>query len=121
MRKNVIATFKNERMSVTTKKNLAEIDFLDVTFNLPTGKYYPYNKPHDAALYIHAKSNHLLSFAKQLPKWVNKTISDLSCDESTFNNAKVTNELVLKHSGYKCEMKYDQKPSKRRNRNKTYI
>ena len=72
MRKNVIATFKNEGMSVITDINLAEIDFLDVTFNLLTGKYYPYNKPNNAALYIHVKSNHLLSFVKQLPKMVNK-------------------------------------------------
>ena len=35
---------------------------------------------------------------------VDKTISDLYCDESTFNNTKVNCELVLKHSGYKSEI-----------------
>ena len=46
----------------------------------------------------------------------NKIISDLSCDESAFNNAKVTYELALKHSRYKSEIKYDRQPSARRNR-----
>ena len=37
------------------------------------------------------------SIVKQLPKMVDKRISDLSCDEIAFNNAKVTYELALKH------------------------
>ena len=36
-----------------------------------------------------------------------KSNSDLSGDESAFNNAKVTYESVLKHSGYKREIKFD--------------
>ena len=47
-----------------------------------------------------------------------KSNSDLSGDESAFNNAKVTYESVLKHSGYKREMKFDRQPSTRRNRNR---
>ena len=34
-----------------------------------------------------------------------------------FNNAKVTYELSLKHSGHKSKMKFDRQPSTRRNRN----
>ena len=87
--KNIITIFENERLSITIETNLAKTDFLDVTFNLSTRKYYPYNKTSNSSLYIHAKSNHLPSIVKQLPKMVNKRISDLSCDESAFNNAKV--------------------------------
>ena len=43
---------------------------------------------------------------------VNKRISDLSCDESSY-------ELTLKHSGYKSQMKFQQ--SARRNRNRKII
>ena len=39
----------------------------------------------------------------------------------TFNNAKVTYELVLKHSGYKREMKFDRQLSTRRNKNRKII
>ena len=72
-------------------------------------------------VYLHAKSNHPPSFIEQLPKIVNKSISELSFDESEFNNAKVIYKLALKHSGYKSEMKFDQKPSTRRNRNRKII
>ena len=34
MRKNIIALFKNEGLSITIETNLFETDFLDVTFNL---------------------------------------------------------------------------------------
>ena len=74
---------------------------------MPLSTYYLYNKTNNAPHYIHAKSNHPPSIVKQLPKMVNKTISDLSCDENTFNNAKVTDEVALKHSGYESEMKFD--------------
>ena len=37
---------------------------------------------------------------------VDKIISDLSYDENTFSNAKVTYELTPKHSAYKSEMKF---------------
>ena len=43
------------------------------------------------------KSNHPSSIVKQLPIIVNKRISDLSCDENSFNDAKVIYELDLKH------------------------
>ena len=51
----------------------------------------------------------------------NKRISDLSSDESAFNNAKVIYKLALKHGGHAGEMKFDQQPSTRRNRNRKVI
>ena len=36
MRKNIIALFKNEDLSITMETNLFETDFIDVTFNLAT-------------------------------------------------------------------------------------
>ena len=112
-------------MSITVDTNLVETDFLDVTFNLSTPKYYPYNKANNAPLYIYANSNHPFSIVKQLPKMVNKRMSDLSCDEAkhliTFDNAKVTYELALKHSGYKSKMKFDRQPSTRRNKMKDHL
>ena len=48
LKKNIITTFKNEGLSITIETNLAKTDFLYVTFNLSTEKYYPYNKPSNA-------------------------------------------------------------------------
>ena len=40
MRKNIITLFKNEGLGITIDTNLIETDFLDVTFNLATGKFF---------------------------------------------------------------------------------
>ena len=72
LRKKVIATFKDEKLSITTDTNLDEKDFLDVTFNLKTGKYFPFRKPNNNRLYINCKSNHPPPIIKELPKMVNK-------------------------------------------------
>ena len=54
IRKDIISVFKNEYLSIAIKINLIEIDFLDVTFNLLTGTYFPFrkvnNKNHKRAL-----------------------------------------------------------------------
>ena len=40
MRKNIIALFKNEGASITIENNLFAAHFLDVTFNMVTGKFF---------------------------------------------------------------------------------
>ena len=51
-RKKIIALFKKEGLNITIETNLAKTDFLDVKFNLVTGKYVPYCKPNSDPLYI---------------------------------------------------------------------
>ena len=46
--------------------------FLDVTFDVSTGKYKPYRKPNDDPLYINKHSNHPPSILRQLPTSINK-------------------------------------------------
>ena len=40
MRKNIIGYFKEEGLTITTDTNPIETEFLDVTFNLATGKFF---------------------------------------------------------------------------------
>ena len=42
IRKDIIALFKSEGLSVTTDTNLIETDFLDVSFNLEMHNFFPY-------------------------------------------------------------------------------
>ena len=42
IRKDTIALFKEEGLSITIEINLIETGFLDVTFNLATKKYFPF-------------------------------------------------------------------------------
>ena len=58
--KNIIALFK-EGLSITIDTNLIETDFLDMTFNVATGKFFPFRrKPNNVTLFINVKSNHPL-------------------------------------------------------------
>ena len=58
LRKDMISLFKDEGLSIAIDTNLIETDFLDVSFNLNTGKYFPFKKPNNTPLYIHSKSNY---------------------------------------------------------------
>ena len=71
IRKDIIALFKKEGLSITIETNLIETDFLDVTFNLAANKYFLFRKANNTPLYINAFSNHLPTI-KQLPKFINK-------------------------------------------------
>ena len=97
-------------------------DFLDVTFNLKNGKYYPFRKSNNEPLYIHAQSNHPPSIIKEIPNMINKRISEISCDEEQFEKAKPMYEKALENSGYKAKLKYVPKaPNPRRNRKSQII
>ena len=122
LRKDIISLFKDEGLSITIDTNLIETDFLDVSFNLNTGKYFPFKKPNNTPLYIHSKSNHPPSIIKQLPSMTNKRISSLSCDEIEFNKAKITYKTALKNSGYKVTLKFEKTfQNTRRNQNRKVI
>ena len=47
VRKKVTQFFQYHQLKVTVDTNLIQTDFLDVTLNLSTGRYWPYRKPND--------------------------------------------------------------------------
>ena len=106
LRKKHNCYIPKRRFEYKIETNLVETDFSNVIFNLSRGRYWPCNKRINTPLCILAKSNHPSSLAKYLPKVVNRKISDLSCDESAFNNVKVIHKSTLKHSGYESEMSH---------------
>ena len=81
IRKDIIALFKSEGVSITIDTDLIETDFLDISFSLEMEKRFPYRKPRNTLLYIHSESNHPPSIIKQLPSTINKRISNLPCNE----------------------------------------
>ena len=106
-RKNTIALFKKEGLNITIEVNLAETNFLNITFNLVTEKYLPYRKPKNDPLHINTKSNHPATIMRDLPNMINQRLSELSCNEYKWKKAKPLYENGLKKSGYKAEMKYE--------------
>ena len=115
---NHIALFKTEGLNITIKTNQTTIDFLVVTFDFKTGKYYPNRKPNDTPTYINTRSNHPPSIDKQLPQMVNYRISDLSCDKPEFDKAKTIYESALKSRGYEITIKYEKDHRNKQNANR---
>ena len=67
IKKKLCKIFKKHGFNIAVECNLRITDFLDVTFDLRTGKYYPYRKVNNKLLYIHKQSNHPPSITKQIP------------------------------------------------------
>ena len=59
--------FKKFDLKLDITANLHKINFLDVTLDLVTGKYSPYNKPNHTPAYIHVESNHPENIIKNIP------------------------------------------------------
>ena len=100
------------------------VNYLNVTFNLNSGTYYPYRKPNDQPLCINTKSNHPPSIIKQLPKNISHRISSLSCNEIEFSKIKPTYEDALKSCGFNQPLTYsnhDPAASRRKNRQRNII
>ena len=48
--KKVIKVFKDHGLQFTIKSGLIQMDFLDITFHITSGRYWPYRKPNDEAV-----------------------------------------------------------------------
>ena len=117
--------FKEDSRNGRAQSNLKVVNYLDVTLDLSTGKYYPYRKPDNNPLYINVNSNHPPSIIKQLPKSISTRISSLSCNSKEFNKASTIYNDALKSSGYKEGISYTisrgQNVDKRKNRPRNII
>ena len=76
------------------------VNYLDITLDLKTEKYYPYKKPNDELLYINRHSNHPPNIEKHLPESIGSRLSALSYDEEVFNEAKTPYQNALKSCRY---------------------
>ena len=102
---NIIALFK-EGLPIITKIILIETGFLDMTLNLAAKKCFPFWKANNTTLYINNFSNHLPTIIKQLPKMINKKISNLFCNKQVLNKVKSAYKSALKKSGHFSPMSY---------------
>ena len=82
--KDIVQIFKDCGLRVTIEILLHQTDFLDVTFDLPTGRLWPFRKPNNEPLYIDTKSNHPPTILKHLPN----AICSRLCSTSSFEQGK---------------------------------
>ena len=101
-----VKLFKDEGLDITVEPNLKITDFLDITLNLNTGKFYPYRKPNDTPLYVNKKSNHPPCIIKRLPIMINKRLSDISCDKEEFTKSAPLYQKALEESGFSHQLEY---------------
>ena len=121
IKKKIIKVFQQYGLNISADTNLVQTDFLDVTFNLKSGKYWPYRKPNDQPLYIHQQSNHPPTIKKQLPSMLAKHLSLLSCNCDEFSKAIPDYVEAMRRSGHPDELEYEKdhnrKPRKARKQN----
>ena len=125
IRKKIEKLFKDYNLHITTELGLIQTEFLDVTFNLKSGKYWPYRKPNDQPLYINAGSNHLPMIKKQLPSMLSKRLSELSYNHEEFEKAATPYNTAIKTSGYHEGLAYNDHTTdthaRRRNRKRNIV
>ena len=115
LRQKLFKIFQSCGLKITVDCDMTQVDFLDVTFNLQSGKYWPYRKPNNDPLYIHKDSNHPATILKQLPEMIQNRISATSCDSTEFDKVKVDYEKALKCSGFNSKLQFN-KPKPKRSR-----
>ena len=121
IKKKITKTFNEFDLDIVIECNKKVVDYLDVTFNLNDGTYRPYHKPDNNLQYINTQSNHPPNIIRQLPKTIEKRLSEHSSNEQIFNDAKPIYEKALKDAGYETTLTYtppvDRPPKRRRKRN----
>ena len=85
IKKDLCAIFSRYGLKMTIEANKKAVNFFDVTLNLSDGKYMAYTKPGNIPLYVNKKSNHPPRIIENIPKSINKRLSEISIDESSFN------------------------------------
>ena len=111
--------FKEHGLNIAAACNLAITDFLDITFDLQSGNYYPYRK--QKILYMHKQSNHLPSIIKQISSMISKRISGISRDSDHFYKTAPDYDTALKKSRFNENIKYLPSQTKQRNRKRQII
>ena len=125
IKKDLCTIFRNHGLKITIEANKKTVNFLDVTLDLSNGKYMPYTKPNNTPLYVHRKSNHSPRIIDNIPKSINNRLSEISCDEDSFNKATPLYQKALNDSGHAHNLQYSQpapaqsvtSPTKKRHRN----
>ena len=111
IKKKIIKVFQQYGLNISADTNLVQTHFLDVTFNLKSGKHWPYHKPNDHPLYLHQQSNHPPTIKKQLPSMLAKRLSLLSCNCNEFSKLIPDYVEAMRQSGHSGELEYENDPN----------
>ena len=117
IKKWIIKFFQHHGLKITAETNLVQTNFLHVTLDLRSGRYWPFFKPNNQPLYIHRLSNHPPVVKKQLPLMLATCLSQLSCDSKEFSNAVLEYKEAMHKSGHTGKLEHaDNLVSKKKKR-----
>ena len=122
IKKDFQKIFKEKGLEITVECNRKTVNYLDITLDLNNGSFQPYRKPNDETQYIHIESDHPPNIKKQLPRAIEKRLSNLSSSKEIFEKAASYYEKCLKDSGFNEKLTYQQDGNTgRRNRKRNII
>ena len=122
IRKDIIKIFNDLGLKITILTNIKTVNFLDITFDLTSGTYKPYNKPNGKPIYINKLSNHPPNIIKMIPSVISRRISNISSNREVFNDAAPFYNKALAESGYNEKIVYSEnQTSKKRQRSRNII
>ena len=113
-RKTILKTFQQQGLQVTADANMIDTDFLDITLNLCSGKFWPCRKPKNQPLHIHATSKHPPIIKKHLPSMIAKRVFEISYNEDEFKKAILLYNEALKNNGYVSSLTFQQEQPQRK-------
>ena len=108
LKKQLQSLFKQKGLQIIIECNLKVVNYLDVIFNLNDGSYRPYRKPNDGTHYIHIQLDHSPSITKQLPRSIEKRLSQLSSSKDILYETTPYYEQCLASWGYNEKLTYQQ-------------
>ena len=106
IKKGICKVFRDNDLKITVEANTTKVNFLDVTLDLRSEKFYPYMKEGNIPLYVHKESNHPPSILKNIPKSINKRLPEISSDKESFDSAKGVCQEALNKSGYHYNLSF---------------
>ena len=116
LKKQIIQIFHQHDLRVVTDTNLVRTDFLHVTLDMSSRRYWPYRKPNDHPLYIDIRSNHPPTIKSELPSMVEKRLSQIFCDKLEFQNAIPMYGQALQARGHHQKLQFQQEQENKRRR-----
>ena len=105
--KTIKDLFKEMGLEITMEKDLTRVNFLDITFDLSEETFEQYRKPNDKPNYVNVESNHPKMIIKNIPKAVNRRLSEISCSNDKFIKHKETYQNALNNSGHRYKLQYE--------------
>ena len=116
-RKNIIKTFKECGLSITSEVSKKIIDFLDVQFNLNDQTYEPYRKLNNELVYINKQSNHPPNIIADIIKAISKHLTNISYNKNVFDRNIDIYQTALKYSGFHGTITYNDQSEQANNVN----